>query len=112
MGNVCENPGTNPKFHVEVKCGDDSKIYSIEKGETVGDLKKKIEANWKHKVGDQTLSQCDVELDDAQEMDQLKLEVHDQFSKEVNPPLALVVKEAAAAEGEEAPKEEEMAAAE
>ena len=69
MGNVCENSGANPSFHVYVKCGDDTKIYKIENGETVGDLKKKIEANWKHKVGDQTLSQDEIELDDAKEMD-------------------------------------------
>ena len=112
MGNACDIPTTKPKFHVEVKCGDSTKIYGIEKGETIGDLKKKIEANWKHKVGDQTLSQDDVELDDAKEMESLTLEIHDQFCKEVNPPLVLVVKEAAAAEGEEAPMEEEMAAAE
>ena len=106
MGNVCENPGTNPKFHCTVKCGEEEKIYSIEKGETVGDLKKKIEANWKHKVADQTLSQNDVELADDKACDQLAVESHDQFSKEVNPPLVLVVK---AAEGGEAPMEEAAA---
>ena len=78
MGNVCENPGTNPKFHCTVKDGDKEEIFAIEKGETVGDLKKKIEAKLGYKVADQTLSQNDVELaEDAKEMDQLTLEIHD-----------------------------------
>ena len=77
MGNVCESSGSNPKFHCTVKTGDDEKIYSIEKEGTIGDLKKQIETKQGCKVADQTLTQNDVELDDATLLNDLQIEVHD-----------------------------------
>ena len=77
MGNLCETHCTNPKFHCTVKIGDKQHIYEIKMEHKVGDLKKMIEEKQGHKVAEQSLTQDGVDLDDLQDMNELKLEIHD-----------------------------------